>query len=150
MNKQIGIIGFLLSILFSLNAFFVSAGGHDTANAFGFALVVPQDQEARVDKLLASHREFMKNTHSVTGDMETRLNSYSVIKAPEMVQFGDPSKGMTGNIIYILSEHYETPNGLANHLEAGGNWADIGEMQQLMYEFSVASAFGNKISAMNR
>tara|TARA_X000000368_G_scaffold349317_1_gene289353 strand:- start:255 stop:359 length:105 start_codon:yes stop_codon:yes gene_type:complete len=34
MNKQIGIIGFLLSILFSLNAFFVTAGGHDTANAF--------------------------------------------------------------------------------------------------------------------
>ena len=67
-----------------------------------------------------------------------------------MVQFGDPSKGMTGNIIYILSEHYETPGGLANHLHAGGNWADIGEMQQLMYEFSVASAFGNKISAMNR
>ena len=48
------------------------------------------------------------------------------------------------------SEHYETPGGLANHLEAGSNWADIGEMQQLMYDFSVASAFGNKISAMNR
>lgn len=150
MGKSIRTIGFLLSGMFSFSAATLNAGGHDTANAFGFALVVPKAQEQRVDRVLASHREFMSNTHSVTGDMETRLNSYSVIKAPELVQFGDPSKGMTGNIIYILSEHYETPGGLANHLEAGSNWADIGEMQQLMYDFSVASAFGNKISAMNR
>ena len=54
------------------------------------------------------------------------------------------------NIIYILNKHYEAPNGLANHLEANSNCAYIGEMQQLMYEFSIASAFGNKIFAMNR
>ena len=54
------------------------------------------------------------------------------------------------NIIYILNKHYEAPNGLANHLEANSNCAYIGEMQQLVYEFSVASAFGNKIFAMNR
>ena len=143
MSKSIRTIGFLLSVLFSFCAATLNAGGHDTANAFGFALVVPKAQEQRVDKLLASHREFMNNTHSVTGDMETRLNSYSVIKAPEMVQFGDPSKGMTGNIIYILSEHYETLDGLVNTLAAGGNRADIGVMHQLLYVFAVFSAFRN-------
>ena len=72
-----------------------------------------------MDALLQSHQDFMNNTHSVTSDMDSRFNSYSVIKAPEMVQFGDLSKGMKGNLIYILSEHYETSTGLAKHLAAG-------------------------------
>jgi hypothetical protein len=67
-----------------------------------------------------------------------------------MVQFGDPSKGMTGNIIYILSEHYETQEGLAMHLAAGNEWADISEMQELMYKYGVAAGIGEKISSMNR
>lgn len=74
----------------------------------------------------------MNDTHSVTVDMDSRFNSYSVIKAPEMVQFGVLSKGMTGNLIYILSEHYETSTGLAKHLAAGDQWKDIGEMQEIM------------------
>ena len=94
------------------------AGGHGEANAFGFALVVPAEEIEMVEKLFASHRNFMENTHTVTGEAATRLNSYSVIRMPEMTQFGDPSKGMTGNMIYILSEHYETPEGLAMHLAA--------------------------------
>ena len=81
----------------------VIAGGHGAANSFGFTLIVPAEEVDRVERLLASHKKFMEETHSVTGDADARLNAYSVIKAPEMVQFGDPSKGMTGNMIYILS-----------------------------------------------
>ena len=110
------------------------AGGHGEANAFGFALVVPAEEIEMVEKLFASHRNFMENTHTVTGEAATRLNSYSVIRMPEMTQFGDPSKGMTGNMIYILSEHYETPGGLAMHLAAGNKWSDISVMQELMYK----------------
>ena len=54
------------------------------------------------------------------------------------------------NIIYILNKHHETPYGFENHLEANSNFAYIGDMQQLVYEFSVPSAFGNKIFAMTR
>ena len=126
------------------------AGGHGEANAFGFALVVPAEEIEMVEKLFASHRNFMENTHTVTGEAATRLNSYSVIRMPEMTQFGDPSKGMTGNMIYILSEHYETPEGLAMHLAAGNKWSDISIMQELMYKYSVAVGIGEKISSMNR
>ena len=128
----------------------VIAGGHGAANSFGFTLIVPAEEVDRVERLLASHKKFMEQTHSVTGDADARLNAYSVIKAPEMVQFGDPSKGMTGNMIYILSEHYETPNGLAKHLAAGNQWADIGEMQELMYKYAAAVVMGTKVQAMNR
>ena len=142
----------ILSTLICTFSFFQSAfaGGHGQANAFGFALVVPAEEVERVETLLTSHKNFMESTHSVTGDSSTRLNSYSVIRMPEMVQFGDPSKGMTGNMIYILSEHYETPEGLAMHLAAGNEWADISEMQELMYKYGVAKGIGEKISSMNR
>ena len=142
----------ILSTLICTFSFFQSAfaGGHGQANAFGFALVVPAEEVERVETLLTSHKNFMESTHSVTGDASTRLNSYSVIRMPEMVQFGDPSKGMTGNMIYILSEHYETPEGLAMHLAAGNAWADISEMQELMYKYGVAKGIGEKISSMNR
>ena len=48
------------------------ADGHSNSNAFGFALKVPENEVARVEKLLQSHLEFMNNTHSVTGDKETK------------------------------------------------------------------------------
>ena len=144
---------FFVSLLVCVVSFFqpAFAGGHGEANAFGFALVVPAEKVESVEKLLASHRAFMENTHSVTGETSTRLNSYSVIRMPEMAQFGDPSKGMTGNMIYILSEHYETPEGLSKHLAAGNEWSDISTtMQELMYKYGVAMGIGEKISAMNR
>ena len=80
----------ILSTLICTFSFFQSAfaGGHGQANAFGFALVVPAEEVERVETLLMSHKNFMENTHSVTGDASTRLNSYSVIRMPEMVPCG--------------------------------------------------------------
>ena len=69
---------------------------------------------------------------------------------PQMADFIDPSKGMTGNIICILSEHYETKDGLAMHLEAGNSWKGIGSMIEAMMKYGVAMGAGEKISAMNR
>ena len=127
-----------------------SAGGHENFNAFGFALVVPEADVEKVEAVMDAHRAFMNETHSVDGDMKTRLNSYSVIRMPQMVDFTDPSKGMTGNVIYLLSEHYETKDGLAMHLEAGNSWDGIGSMLEVMMEYGVAMGAGEKISAMNR
>ena len=83
------------------------ADGHSNSNAFGFALKVPENEVARAEKLLQSHLEFMNNTHSVTGDKETRLNSYSVLKGPEMVSY-KTRKGYNWEYVFILTEHYET------------------------------------------
>lgn len=55
------------------------AGGHGAANSFGFTLIVPAEEVDRVERLLASHKKFMEETHSVTGDADARLNAYSVI-----------------------------------------------------------------------
>ena len=74
----------MLTTLISVFLFSSSllADGHSQANSFGFALKVPEAEIANVEALLASHREFMENTHSVSGDKDVRLNSYAVIKGP--------------------------------------------------------------------
>ena len=143
-------IEIILLISFCIFGNTVFGGGHTQNNAFGFVLVVPSEEVQRVDSVLVAHREFMEKTHSVTGNKSTRLNAYSVIKAPEMVQFSDPSKGMTGNILYILSEHYETPTGLGRHLEEGSKWSGIEEMQEIMYKYATAVVMGKEFSSMNR
>ena len=123
--------------------------GHSQANSFGFALKVPEAEIANVEALLASHREFMENTHSVSGDKDVRLNSYAVIKGPEFKNPMDPSQGTIG-MFYILAEHYETPNGL-KHIEAGSKWKDIDKFQETMVKFAVGVVYpGQLVSKMNR
>ena len=51
-----------------------SAGRHGEFSAFGFALVVPDADVEKVGAVIESHRAFMNETHSVNGDMKTRLN----------------------------------------------------------------------------
>ena len=141
-------VSLLVAAFFSTS---VKADGHKEANAFGFALKVPAADIEKVEALLASHREFMKSTHTVDGDKNVRLNSYTVLKGPEMKNPMDPSQGTTGAMFYILTEHYETPNGLKKHLEAGSKWKDIGKMQEMMGKYAVGMTYpGFVVSKMNR
>ena len=99
------------------------ADDHMTPNSFAVTLKVPEADVAKVEALLQSHHQFMHDKHSLSG--ENRLNSYSIVKGYEVVDMTDPSKGLTGNVFYFLSEHYETPMGLQMHGEAGENWKDL-------------------------
>ncbi len=121
-----------------------SACGYAQFNSFGLTLVVPEANVEEVEAVIASHRKFVNETHSVDDDMSTRLKSYSVIKMPQVNDPTDPSKGMTGNVIYILSEHYETPQGLARHMEAGNSWDGIGSVMEVIMKHGVAMGPGEK------
>ena len=139
----------LIILLLSLFSSLSLAGGHMQANSFAVTLKVPQEDVARVEALLQSHHQFMHDEHSLSG--ENRLNSYSIVKGFEVVDMTDPSKGLTGNVFYFLSEHYETPMGLQMHGEAGASWKDLSELQAIMYKYQVAVAFpGEVIAKMNR
>ena len=100
----------LIVLLLSLFSSLSLADGHMQANSFAVTLKVPQEDVARVEALLQSHHQFMHDDHSLSG--ENRLNSYSIVKGFEVVDMTDPSKGLTGNVFYFLSEHYQTPTGL--------------------------------------
>ena len=83
--------------------------------------------------------KIMESTHTLTGDASTRLNSYSVLKGPVSIDPTDPSKETTGDMIYVLSEHYETPKGFAKHKEAGTAWSELPKMQEMMMKFGVGA-----------
>ena len=104
-----------------------------------------------IEKLLNNHYEFMKKTHSVIGEKEIRLNAYTVLKGPEMVDPTNPEKGTTGNMFYILTEHYETPKGFQNHLAAGSKWEGFQQFNEMLLKYRVAMTFpGTLVSQMNR
>ena len=139
----------LIILLLSLFSSLSLADDHMTPNSFAVTLKVPEADVAKVEALLQSHHQFMHDKHSLSG--ENRLNSYSIVKGYEAVDMTDPSKGLTGNVFYFLSEHYETPMGLQMHSEAGKNFKDRSELQEIMYKYHVAVAYpGEVIAKMNR
>ena len=126
------IITILMLSLFSTIA---NADGHAKANAFAITLKVPASDVAKVEEMLRTHHKWMKETHPMTG--EKKLNSYSIIKGPEWNNPADPSKGMTGNMYFILTEYYENPAGFQNHQELGNKWPMIQEFQQMLFSYVV-------------
>jgi hypothetical protein len=73
--------------------------------------VAPEDV-AEGDRIFESHVEWMKG-HAREGD--TALLSYRISKGPELSNPVDPTSDPTGNTIFVLSELYETPAGVAEH-----------------------------------
>jgi len=139
----------LFALLFSANT--AIADEHGKPKAFGFALNVPTEHIAEAEAILASQMKFMESTHTVTRDAPTRLNSYSVIKGSVLIDPTDPSKGTTDAMMYILSEHYETPKDFAKHMEASTGWSDLPKMQEMMMKFGVGAVYpGFHMQSMNR
>jgi hypothetical protein len=78
---------------------------------------------AEGDRIFESHVAWMQG-HPRSGD--TALVSYKISKGPELANPVDPSSEPTGNTIFVLSEVYETPAGVAEHWrQAIDNWKDL-------------------------
>lgn len=81
------------------------------------------EQVAEGDRIFESHARWMKG-HSRTGD--TALLSYKISKGPQLANALDPDSGATGNTLFVLSEVYETPAGVAEHWRlAQESWSDF-------------------------
>jgi hypothetical protein len=89
--------------------------------------VATPDQVDEVDRLVASHAAWMAETHHREGSKA--LLSYSFSKGSELANPLDPSSEETGNTRYVLSEIYESPEGIADHWQqAQASWVDFGGM----------------------
>lgn len=84
---------------------------------------VPPADEAKIDAYWKSHEAWMRKEHvmSLTGDdtKKPRLTSFSINKGKELNNPMDPGSGFTGNILYIMSETYVAPEGIASHMAKG-------------------------------
>ena len=88
-----------------------------------FIFTATPDQVAEVDRIFASHADWMEKTHHRDGELA--LLNYNVVKGPEIENPLDPSSGPTGNTNFVLTEVYENPQGLAEHWNTAGTWADF-------------------------
>ncbi len=84
---------------------------------------VGPDDVSEGDRIFESHVDWMAG-HPRDGD--AALLSYKVSKGPELANPVDPNSEPTGNTIFVLSEVYETPAGVAEHWrQAIETWQDL-------------------------
>jgi hypothetical protein len=93
--------------------------------------VVPPDEVAKFDSLVASHGAWIGRTHPRDG--ATGLLSYNFSKGRELASPLDPASAATGNTRYVLSEIYESPAGIDNHWqESAKSWGDFAAMVEML------------------
>jgi hypothetical protein len=88
-----------------------------------FIIVAPADLVAEGDLLFAKHKAWMERTHHRDGDKA--LLSYTVSKAAEIENPMDPTSTPTGNTCFVLTEIYETPAGVQDHMEMAAQWSEF-------------------------
>jgi len=109
---------------------------------------VPASDEATVDAYWKGHEAWMRKSHvwGLEGDdaATPRVTSFSINKGKELNNPMDPASGETGNILYVMSESYAAPTGVAAHFAKGpAEWpgmAQIGDLQAKYGIFMEAGA----------
>lgn len=76
-------------------------------------IAAPADLEAEGDRVFAAHAEWVKRTHHRNG--ERALLQYIVSKRPVR----------NGVVVFHLTEIYQSPAGVADHLEQAKQWDSV-------------------------
>jgi len=84
---------------------------------FNITLKVPDGDVETVDKFIADHQAFMRETHK--GPAEPFCLMYAVTKTAELKDSNDPSQGTTGSMLYAITETYQALEGCQAHMAAG-------------------------------
>lgn len=89
-----------------------------------YVITAPPDQVEEGKRIFASHGPWMEATHPRDGS--AALITYDVSITPELSNPLDASSAPTGNTCFVLTEIYETPDGVSNHFqEAMDTWQDF-------------------------
>jgi hypothetical protein len=108
--------------------------------------VATPDKVAEVDRLVASHAEWMEETHHRDGSKA--LLSYNFSKGPELANPLDPGSEATGNTRYVLDEIYESPEGIEDHWQqVQASWGDFGAMVEMIGGSNPQSLHTGEITA---
>lgn len=108
---------------------------------------VPKAMEVEMDAFWKAHEAFMQAHQKMGtegGDEKPRLLEFYVSKGMEFKNPMDPSSGETGFLIYMMSETYITPQGIANHFElAGKHWDGFKKLPEYLKNYGIVSQFGS-------
>ena len=116
---------------------------------FNFALSVSSEDAEKVEKAIAEHADWMRETHSLEAGGGIHLVDYYVAKADEQNNTADPSQGTTGNILYSINETYVLPEGINQHMEQGMKWEGFEQFVGTLQKYGkVLIGGGTVIQAM--
>ena len=118
---------------------------------FNFALCVSNENSEAVEKAIASHADWMRETHSLEAGGKIHLADYYVAKADELNNVADPSQGTTGNILYSINETYILPEGIVQHMEQAMQWEGIEQFIGTLQKYGkILIGGGTVIQAMQQ
>ena len=107
-------------------------------------ITAPADQVAEGDRIFSTHAPWMEKTHHRDGSKA--LLSYNVSKAPELSNPMDPASAPTGSTCFVLTEVYETGEGVADHFEqAQASWQDFPAFMEWMGKCKITAVTGAPI-----
>jgi hypothetical protein len=107
--------------------------------------VASPDQVPEIDRLVESHGSWMAKTHPRDG--ANALLSYDLSKGPELENALDPGSESTGNTRYVLSEVYESPEGIADHWRLSAeSWSDFPAMVKMLSSCDTQTLHGGSIA----
>lgn len=129
-------------IVFSLSSL---AGEQDTMGKvkLTFTIVAPASLSQEGKSLFLSHAKWMKTTHHRTGNKA--LLSYDVSEMKELTNPTDLKSKPTGNVIYVLSEIYESEAGVEDHFAQTPSWQDWPAFDQWLKKCKVTKISSTKI-----
>ena len=116
---------------------------HKGKTQITFIFTATPDLVQEGDRLFSSHAEWMEKTHHRDGKLA--LLRYNVVKGPDLSNPLDPSSKPTGSTCFVLSEVYETPDGLADHWKQSGAWKDFGAFMKWAGNVKVAVLHGSPV-----
>ena len=116
-------------------------------STFNFMFRVPDPQVGEVEKVLASHEAWMRETHR--GPSEPSPLVYTLTKGSELNNPLDPSEGVTGFTLMALTEIYNGRDGCQAHLDIVDGWKDFPDMMERVIPHQVGMMmFGEVIGSM--
>ena len=109
---------------------------------------VPAADEPAVDAYWKGHETWMQSAHTfgAVGDDETepRLLKFYIAKGKELNNPLDPESGETGNLLYIMSETYAAPSGIASHMaKASAEWPGMADLPSYSEKYGVFMEAGS-------
>jgi len=96
-------------------------------------IVAPAELEAEGDRIFKNYAEWMVRTHFREG--EKALLQYNVAKRADD----------EGNILFTLTEVYETVAGIESHHELGAKWESVGDWLKWLEQCQVTAVEGAPI-----
>ena len=110
-----------------------------------FVFKVTAAEAPAVEKGLADHADWMRETHAIGAGKTVNLVDYYVTKAEEYVNPANPEEGKTGNMIIIMNEVYPNTEEIGNHMNEAQKWSGMGGLLQLFKDYDATLLMGGEI-----